>query len=159
MSPFCGTTDTPILDFWWHFLWASKPQWVLTYLSLAEVYVLCYMFPEIHLWCGTSQPLGILCTMYHVPWSLPHTCKACKAMMGLKTGSYHATAHSMKSGRRSTEWAILAWLFSQILWWQKSSRIPYSILHLLNLIHTSFKIDILRQMQRMAILCINVASS
>ena len=24
---FCGTTDTLVLDFWWHLLWVSKPEW------------------------------------------------------------------------------------------------------------------------------------
>ena len=27
MSPFCGATDTPVLDFWWRLLWVSKPEW------------------------------------------------------------------------------------------------------------------------------------
>ena len=58
MSPFCGATDTPILDFWWCLLWVSKPEWVLPYSSLVEAYVLRYTFPEIHLWCNTCQPLG-----------------------------------------------------------------------------------------------------
>ena len=58
MSPFCGATDIPVLDFWWRLLWVSKPEWVLLYSSLAEVYVLCYTFPESHLWCNTCQPLG-----------------------------------------------------------------------------------------------------
>ena len=35
MSPFCGATDTPILDFWWRLVWVSKPEWVLPFLSLA----------------------------------------------------------------------------------------------------------------------------
>ena len=25
-SPFCGATDTPVLD-WWRLLWVSKPEW------------------------------------------------------------------------------------------------------------------------------------
>ena len=29
MSPFCWATDTPVLDFWWHLLWVSKPEWGL----------------------------------------------------------------------------------------------------------------------------------
>ena len=58
MSPFCGSTDTPILDFWWHLLWVLKPEWVLPYSSFAEAYVLHYTFPEIHLWCNICQPLG-----------------------------------------------------------------------------------------------------
>ena len=58
MSPFCGATDTPVSDFWWHVFWVSKPEWVLPYSSLAEAYMLRYMCPEIHLWCNTCQPLG-----------------------------------------------------------------------------------------------------
>ena len=26
ISPFCGATDTPVLDFWWCLLWFSKPE-------------------------------------------------------------------------------------------------------------------------------------
>ena len=58
MSLFCGATDTPVSDFWWHLFWVSKPEWVLPYSSLAEAYMLHYMFPEIHFWCNTCQPLG-----------------------------------------------------------------------------------------------------
>ena len=28
MSPFCGATDTPVLDFWWCLPWVSKPGWI-----------------------------------------------------------------------------------------------------------------------------------
>ena len=28
MSNFCGATDTPVLDFWWHLPWVSKPGWI-----------------------------------------------------------------------------------------------------------------------------------
>ena len=28
MSPFCGATDTPFLDFWWRLPWVSKPGWI-----------------------------------------------------------------------------------------------------------------------------------
>ena len=28
MSPFCGATDTPVLDFWWRLPWVSKPGWI-----------------------------------------------------------------------------------------------------------------------------------
>ena len=48
----------PILDFWWCLLWVSKQEWVLHYLSLVEVYMLCYTFPEIRLWCDTCWPVG-----------------------------------------------------------------------------------------------------
>ena len=44
MSPFCGATDTPILDFWWRLFWVSKPEWVLPYSSLAEAYLKLNIF-------------------------------------------------------------------------------------------------------------------
>ena len=28
ISPFCGATDTSLLDFWWCLLWVSKPGWI-----------------------------------------------------------------------------------------------------------------------------------
>ena len=67
MNPFCGATDTPILDFWWRLLLVSKPEWVLPYSSLAEAYVLCYTF--------NLQPSN------NVPWDSPS-----KALVGLETG-------------------------------------------------------------------------
>ena len=68
---FCGATDTPVLDFWWHLLWVSKPEWVLPYLSLVEAHVLHYTFPEIHLWGNTCWPLGgqhgSRAVLFHIP--------------------------------------------------------------------------------------------
>ena len=29
---FWGATGTPVLDFWWHLPWVSKPEWILPYL-------------------------------------------------------------------------------------------------------------------------------
>ena len=38
---FFGATGTPVLDFWWRFLWVSKPEWVLPYsLFFAEANVM-----------------------------------------------------------------------------------------------------------------------
>ena len=68
-NPFFGATDTPVSDFWWCLLWISKPEWVLPYLSLAEAYMLYYMFPEIHLWYDTCQPLG----GQHGSWAVSST--------------------------------------------------------------------------------------
>ena len=28
ISPFCGATDTTVLDFWWPLPWVSKPWWI-----------------------------------------------------------------------------------------------------------------------------------
>ena len=47
ISPFCGATDTPVLDFWWHPAWVSKPGWV----PLLACFVACVSWiPQIHLW-------------------------------------------------------------------------------------------------------------
>ena len=40
-SPFCGATDTPILDFWWHLLWVSKPPWAVLFVFGRCVNVTC----------------------------------------------------------------------------------------------------------------------
>ena len=32
ISPFCGATDTPVLDFWWCLLWVSKPEWAALFV-------------------------------------------------------------------------------------------------------------------------------
>ena len=48
MSPFCGATDTLVLDFWWHLLWVSKPEWT----ALLEF-------------------SGGVCVMLHIPWDSP----------------------------------------------------------------------------------------
>ena len=44
--PFCGTTDIPVLDFWWCLPWVSKPGWIPCMHSY-----LCD--PQVHLWCDT----------------------------------------------------------------------------------------------------------
>ena len=113
MSPFCGATDTPVLDFRWHFLWVSKPEWALPYSSLVEAYVLHYMFPQIHLWCDTYRPLG----SQHGSWAISSTylraiggtwnrelsCRhsQCEIRQTLYRLSYPglATTHSVRSGR------------------------------------------------------------
>ena len=51
ISPFCGATDTPVLDFWWHLPWSLKPGWIPS-LACAQ------SIPQIHLWCNTCWPLG-----------------------------------------------------------------------------------------------------
>ena len=93
MSPFCGATDTPILDFWWRLLWVSKPEWVLPYSSLVEAYV--YVTCSLRFTSGTT-PADLSAASMAAKQSLPHTCKA---LVGLETGSYHAAAHSVRSGR------------------------------------------------------------
>ena len=39
MSPFCGATDTPVLDFWWCLLWVSKPEWAALFALDGGVHV------------------------------------------------------------------------------------------------------------------------
>ena len=41
MSPFCGATDTPVLDFWWRLPWVSKPGWIPCLRALSPV---CHEF-------------------------------------------------------------------------------------------------------------------
>ena len=52
MSPFCGATDTPVLDSG-DVSSGLQSQNGQPYLSLQRH--MCYMFPEIHLWCDTCQ--------------------------------------------------------------------------------------------------------
>ena len=104
MSPFCGATDTPILDFWWHLLWVSKPEWVLPYLSLAEAYVLHYTFPEIHLWCDTCQPLG----GQHGSQAVSSTyLQGIGGTWNWELSCRHSQCE-IRQARRSTDWAIPA---------------------------------------------------
>ena len=54
---------------------------------------MCYTFPEI---TSGATPANLLMASMIAKLSLPHTCKV---FVGLKTGSYHATTHSVRSGR------------------------------------------------------------
>ena len=47
----CGTTDNPVLDFWWHLIWVSNQS--RFYLIRTLWRCMWYMFPEIHLCCNT----------------------------------------------------------------------------------------------------------
>ena len=40
--PFCGATYTPVLDFWWHLPWVSKPRWILLACFLACIPLLLF---------------------------------------------------------------------------------------------------------------------
>ena len=91
MSPFCGATDT--LDLWWRLLWVSKPEWAGTCVTCS-----------LRFTSGVTPADLLAASMVAKPF-LPCTCKA---LVGLETGSYHAAAHSVRSGRRSTDWAIPA---------------------------------------------------
>ena len=92
MSHFCGDTDTPVLDFWWHLLWVSKPEWA----------ALFKLGGGIHFHVPWDSPLVqhllilLVASIAAKPY-LPHTCKA---LVGFETRSYHAAAHSVRSGRQ-----------------------------------------------------------
>ena len=82
ISPFCGATDTPFMDFWWCLFWISKPEW-------ATLFVLgrgACVTQSLRLTCGTT-PADLLA--WQLSGSLPGTCK--QALVGLKTRIYHAT--------------------------------------------------------------------
>ena len=56
-----GFTDTPVLDFWWHLPWVSKPGWIP---SLACFLTCAQQIPQIHLWCDTCLFHQYGCTLY-----------------------------------------------------------------------------------------------
>ena len=76
-----GATDTPVLDFWWHLLWVSKPEWevYMIYIPwdsplvwhLLPVYMAsiaaCH-FPQVHVsaevgcWIWTAD---LVCSEMH----------------------------------------------------------------------------------------------
>ena len=72
---------------------------------------MCYITRSLRFTSGVT-PADLLAASMAAKSSLPHTCKA---LVGFKTGSYHATAHSVRPGRRSTDWAILVRLWISIL--------------------------------------------
>ena len=56
---------------------------------------MCYVTRSLKFTSGVT-PADLLAASMAAKPSLPH---ACKALVGLETGSYHATAHSVRSGR------------------------------------------------------------
>ena len=61
----------------------------------------CLSFGDVHVTCSlrftsSATPANLLAANMAAQLSLPHTCEA---LVGLETGSYHATAHSVRSGR------------------------------------------------------------
>ena len=78
ISPFCGATDNPVLDFWWHLPWVSKPGWILACVQC---------IPQIPLWCKTCWPID----GQHGSWVCIIdllTCTHIQAFVGLKTRTY-----------------------------------------------------------------------
>ena len=68
MSPFCGATDTPVLDFWWCLLWVSKPEWAALF-ELAEMYLLHVPWESPLVWHLPTfwQPAWQLSRLFHIP--------------------------------------------------------------------------------------------
>ena len=61
-----GATDTPVSDFWWLFIWVSKPEWAALFAFGRDICDICS--PEIHLWCNNFASV-------YSNWSLsPHAC-------------------------------------------------------------------------------------
>ena len=107
MSSFCGATDTPVLDFWWRLLWVSKPEWVALFMlggGIGVTHSLRFTFG--------ATPVDLLAASMAAELSLPCTCEA---LVGLETGSYHAAAHHVRSGRCSTGWAIPAQRYDTLI--------------------------------------------
>ena len=40
-TSFCGATDTPVSDFWWYFLWISKPEWAALFTLSGGAHDVC----------------------------------------------------------------------------------------------------------------------
>ena len=80
----------------------SKPQWVLSYSSLAEAYMLRYMFPEIHFWCNTCRPLG----GQHDSWAISSTyLQGIGGTQNRELSCRHSQCE-IRQARRSTDWGI-----------------------------------------------------
>ena len=75
ISPFNGATNTPVLDFWWHLLWVSKPEWTALF---AETYM---MYIPWH-----SPLVKHLLTSWLPPWQLSDTCE--EVLVWLKSRIY-----------------------------------------------------------------------
>ena len=73
ISPFCGTTDTSVLDIWWRLLWVSKPVWAALF-ALGK---------GIHVTHSLRVSSGVTPPDLLVSQSLPCTCK--QALVRLKT--------------------------------------------------------------------------
>ena len=90
-SPFCGVTDTSVLDFWWHLLWFQS-QSGQPHSCLAEAYI--FHSP----WDSrlVQHPLASE-PAWQLSCSLRHTWK--QVLLGgggLETSTYYAASHSVK---------------------------------------------------------------
>ena len=67
---------------------------------------MCYVTRSLN-FTSSATPADLLVASMAAKPSLPHTCKA---LVGLETRSYHAAAHSVRSGRPDTLLTELSWL-------------------------------------------------
>ena len=98
ISPFCESTVTNVLDFWWCLHWFQSQIGQL-HLHLAEAYM-------IHVpW--DSPLVQHLPTSWQWSHSLSHTCE--QALVGLETGIYCAATSKCKTRQTlyQLSWAIL----------------------------------------------------
>ena len=66
----------------------------------------CYVTHSLRFTSGVTPADLLVASMVTEP-SLPHTCKA---LVGFETRSYHATTHSVRSGRPDALLTELSWL-------------------------------------------------
>ena len=93
-----GDTDTPVLDFWWSLLWVSKPEWAALF-TLGEGRHVTHF---LRFTSGLTPAELLVANMAAKPFSFT-TWK--QTLVGLKTSTYCATAHSATPGKRSTDLA------------------------------------------------------
>ena len=68
MSPFCGATDTPVLDFWWCLLWVSKLEWAALFELCGGIHVTCSLrFPLVQHLATSWRPAWQLSHLFHIP--------------------------------------------------------------------------------------------
>ena len=94
MSPFCWATDS--------LFWTSgdvssgfQSQSGFCLIQAQQRCTCCYVTHSLRFTSGVT-PADLLAASITVKLSLPHTCKT---LVGLETRSYHAAAHSVRSGR------------------------------------------------------------
>ena len=94
ISPFCGATDTPVLDFWWNLLWVSKPEEAALFTLGRGIWITYYLR-----FISGATPANLLAASKQPSHSLPCTCE--QALVGLESGIYCATTTSLCETRQT----------------------------------------------------------
>ena len=98
IGPFCWASDTLVLDFWWHLLAVSKPEWTASFALGRGLHVTCFLR-----FTSGATPANILVpSMAAEPF---------QSLVGLNTGIYDA-ADQCEPGRCPTNWTMSARLNS-----------------------------------------------